>query len=238
MSGGTKDYAIVSTTVAFTNPSQITITVGDINFSAKGPDGTVVGQVFIKDTVIKPGVNQFNAEMHLAGPAGIIGQIFTAYLTNVPQIPLTIVGTPESTAIAPLKPAFATVNLATTMSGFQANLIAGVKVSVTLGEIMQKKARAFVTLQNPLATPYTLTGLKAVVIFPKSTGAFQVGHVDSIPAPCTVPAGATVTCDVWNVALDASLAQLIGVISAPDKSMNMQQNITCKVGGPDGYEAR
>lgn len=125
VTGGTKDYAIISTVVAFNNPSQITITVGDINFSAKAPDGTIVGKVFIKGVAIKPGVNQYNAEMHLAGPTAVIGQIFSAYLQNVPQIPLTIIGTKDSTTIEPLQTAFSTVSLSTAFAGFQANLIAG-----------------------------------------------------------------------------------------------------------------
>ncbi|KAI8340946.1 hypothetical protein BC941DRAFT_347764 [Chlamydoabsidia padenii] len=237
VTGGTKDYAIISATVALTNPSQITITVGDINFSALGPGGISVGIAYMKNTVIKPGVNNYNCEIHLFGPAPVIGAVFTAYLTNVPQIPLTIAGTPQSTTIVPLQKALSNVKLSTTMSGFQANLIAGVKVSVTIAEILAKKARAYVTLQNPLGTAYTLTGVHSVVIFPNGGSPFQVGHVDSMPSPCTVPAGGKVTCDAWPVVLDADLGKLLSVITAKDKSMNMQQNITCTVGGPGGYEA-
>ncbi|ORZ08637.1 hypothetical protein BCR42DRAFT_335337 [Absidia repens] len=218
VTGGTKDYAIISTVVEFTNPSQITITVGDINFSAKAPDGTIVGQVFIKGTVIKPGVNRYNAEMHLAGPTAVIGQIFSAYLQNVPQIPLTIVGTKESTTIEPLQSAFSTVSLSTSFAGFQANLIAGVKVSVTLADVLAKKAKATVTLQNPLATAYTLNDLQAKVSFPKDTGSIQVGHVDSMSAPCTVPPGQSVNCEPLAVKLDAGLADLLALITAKDKS--------------------
>lgn len=94
------------------------------------------------------------------------------------------------------------------------------------------------TLQNPLATAYTLTGLQAKVSFPKDTGAIQVGHVDSIPEPCTVPAGQSVTCAQWNVALDASIGDLLGIITAKDKSMDMTQTISCTVGGPDGYPGK
>ncbi|CAO3592899.1 unnamed protein product [Absidia cylindrospora] len=237
VTGGTKDYAIISTVVEFSNPSQITITVGDINFSAKAPDGTIVGQVFIKSAIIKPGVNQYNAEMHLAGPTAVIGQIFSAYLQNVPQIPLTIIGTKESTTIEPLQGALSTVSLATSFAGFQANLIAGVKVSVTLADVIAKKAKATVTLQNPLATAYTLTALQSKVSFPKDTGAIQVGHVDSIAAPCTVPPGQQVTCEPMQVILDAGIGELLGIITAKDKSMDMTQTISCAVGGPDGYPA-
>jgi hypothetical protein len=123
IAGGTKEYTLVKTVVAFNNPSQITITVGDISFAASSTQGPI-GEVFIKQTVIKPGRNQYDAEFHLAGETAVIGQLFTNYLTNV-KVPLVISGTQKSTAIVPLQNAFSTVKLDTTMQGIEANLIAG-----------------------------------------------------------------------------------------------------------------
>lgn len=238
VTGGNKDYAIVTTTVAFTNPSQITITIGDVNFSAKTSDGATIGQVFIKNTMIKSGVNQYNAEFRLAGDKTAIGKVFTAYLTNA-QVPLTIVGTQQSTTIEPLIPALETVNLATTMKGIPANLVDSVKVKVTIGDLFKHKATSIVTLRNPLKTAYTLTGLNAKVFFPNGSGGddFQVGHIDSIPEPCTVPAGGTTTCSPWEVAMDANTGQLLKLVTASDKSLNLKQDITSLVGGPNGYDA-
>ncbi|CAO3592898.1 unnamed protein product [Absidia cylindrospora] len=237
IAGGTKDYVLVKTVVAFTNPSQITISVGDINFSAKLSDGTTVGQVFITDTVIKPGVNQYNAEFHLAGPTGPIGQLFANYLTNV-QVPLTIVGTAESTKIEPLSSALQTVNLATIMPPIQALLVVKVKVIVTVEGLLSNTATTVATLQNPFATPYVLTGLNAVVSYVKPDGTIlEVGRVPSIPGPCTVPAGGQSSCDEWHVDLSASLVELVNILLAEDKSMNLNQTIQTSVGGSDGYHA-
>ncbi|KAI8343892.1 hypothetical protein BC941DRAFT_342149 [Chlamydoabsidia padenii] len=237
VTGGTKDYTIVTTVIAFTNPSQITITVGDINFSSKMSDGSVVGQVFMKAAVIKPGLNQLDAEFHLAGETKAIGQLFSGYMTNA-KVPLVVFGTEKSTNIEPLKPAFQTVNLATTMTGIQANMVAGVKVSVTIGDLITKKAQTVVTLQNPLNTPFVLTACKADVFFPGKNGIFKVGQVNSIPGPCTVPAGGSTKCDTWTVDMQADLGQLIELVVAKDKSMNLQQNITTTIGGSGGYVSR
>ncbi|KAI8337106.1 hypothetical protein BC941DRAFT_353316 [Chlamydoabsidia padenii] len=235
IAGGTKDYVLINTVVSFNNPSQITITIGDINFSATSTSGIALGQVFIKNTVIKPGVNTYNAEMHLAGPGPIIGFLFTNYLTNA-KVPLLIVGTPASTQIEPLKGALGSVKLATTMNGIQANLVATVKIIVKIEEVLAGKSTSVATLTNPFDTPYVLTGVKADVYFPSTiSGTFKVGHVDTIPSPCTVPAGGTVSCDPWEVILDAGLDKLIELLIADKKVLNMQQNITCLVGGPDGY---
>ncbi|ORZ09924.1 hypothetical protein BCR42DRAFT_462600 [Absidia repens] len=235
VTGGTKDYTIVSTVIAFTNPSQITITVGDINFASKMvEDGSVVGAVFMKDTVIKPGVNQMNAEFHLAGETAAIGHLFSCYMTAA-KVPLTIFGTDKSTEIPSLKSAFKTVSLSTEMTGIASNMVAGVKVSVTIGDLITKKAKSDVTLQNPLKTPYVLTGLKADVFFDGKNGPFKVGHIDSISESCTVPPGGSTQCSTWDVSMDANLGQLLELVFAKDKSLNLQQNITTTIGGPDGY---
>ncbi|KAI9300257.1 hypothetical protein BJ944DRAFT_30309 [Cunninghamella echinulata] len=234
--GGTKDYAIANAVVAFTNPSQITIIVGDVNFSAKTADGHIIGQVFIKGTVIKPGVNQYNSELHLAGPTEVLGRVFTDYLTNA-QVPLTVVGTEQSTAIEPLKKPFQTVNLATTLKGIQSDLVSNVRVDVNVFEFLANKAQAIVTLRDPLKTAYSLIGLRTDVFWQGRNGLYKIGEVNSITGPCTVPAGGSTTCDKWVVDLKAELTQLVEFVFAPDKSLNLQLNITALVGGEGGYQA-
>ncbi|ORX55704.1 hypothetical protein DM01DRAFT_1321012, partial [Hesseltinella vesiculosa] len=237
VSGGTSEYVIVDTVVAFNNPSQITITIGDLNLDALYA-GTKVGSVYFTNTVIKPGMNQFSSVFHLFGDTNAVGQVFSDYLTNA-QIGLSIIGSQQSTKVASLQTAMQTVNLATTMQGFQSNLIAGVKVIATLGGVLAQKAQTIVTLQNPLKTEYVLTDLHADVFFtPSSGGSFKVGHVAGIPGPCSVPAGGSTNCDQWTVNLDANLPQLLLLITAPNKNLNLQQNISTTVGGGNGYKSQ
>ncbi|CAO3627231.1 unnamed protein product [Cunninghamella blakesleeana] len=236
VTGGTKDYTQITLTVSFNNPSQITITVGDINFTAKTTDGTAIGQVFIKDTVIKPGVNQYQSDFHLAGDKVVVGKVFTAYLTNQ-QVPLTVVGTDKSTTIEPLKNAFQTVNLATTMQGIQADLVNHIKVDVSLGDLIAQKGQSTVTLRNPLKTDYQLTALKATALWPGKSGLITIGEINGIPGPCSVPAGGNTICNEWTVNLKANLVQLIEYVFAPNKNLNLQTQITALVGGSGGYES-
>ncbi|CAO3620361.1 unnamed protein product [Cunninghamella echinulata] len=235
VTGGTKDYTIISLAIALTNPSQITINVGDINFSAKA-HGYVIGQAFIKDTIIKPGVNQYNSEFRLAGPTELIGQVFAGYLTGA-QVPLNIVGTETSTAIEPLKNAFQTVNLATTMKGINAQLVSHVKVVINLEELANHKARSIVTLSNPLKTDYQLIGLKAIATWQGATSLITIGEINGIDKPCTCPAGGTVVCEPWTVDVKAGLAELGEYLFATNKNLNLQNQITALVGGPGGYQA-
>ncbi|ORX55671.1 hypothetical protein DM01DRAFT_1335066 [Hesseltinella vesiculosa] len=236
IAGGTSEYVLVNTKVAFNNPSQITIqNLGDISFTAQA-QGQTIGQVFIKGVTIVPGNNTFDAAFHLAGAKQVVGQVFSDYLTNA-QVPLSILGTEASTTVAPLKQAFSTVNLATVMSGIQANLITNIEMIVSLESLMNKQAGVKVSLRNTFETPYILTQAQAVVYFNSATGRIQIGHVDSIPAPCTVPTAGQTTCTQWTSAVDASVADLFQLLLSPNKVVDVQQNITTLVGGPSGYES-
>ncbi|CAO3592056.1 unnamed protein product [Absidia cylindrospora] len=233
--GGTKDYILVKLAVSFVNPSHITITVGNINFLTKAKDGATVGQVFITDTVIKPGVNKYETEFHMMGSTSAIGKLVGDYTMNQ-KVPLQVSGTMSSTTIAPLQSAFKSVNLATTMSGIDAKLVAAIKVVTTPKDLIQKTSKSIVTLNNPFKTPYVLEKLQVKVAFSKGGGSpFQVAHIESIPGPCTVPANGQTTCSAWHTILDASMINLGKLMLAPNKNLDVQQSITARVGGDNGY---
>ncbi|KAG0182429.1 hypothetical protein DFQ28_010921 [Apophysomyces sp. BC1034] len=233
--GGTKDYVLINLVVAFNNPSQITITIGDISFSTfMNEFNADIGNVFLQNVVIKPGMNQFNSVFHLGGSnSKAVAQMLGDYLTGA-KVPLTIKGTTQSTKIASLQSAFSTVQLATEMTGIQANLIAGVKVSVTGAVITSKMATSYVTLQNPLKTQYSITQVQATVVFNGKNGPFQMAHIDyKLPSPAVVPAGGKMTTQGWPVHIDAGLIELLGVVADPNKVISLQQNVTTVVG--DGF---
>ncbi|ORX61810.1 hypothetical protein DM01DRAFT_1365756 [Hesseltinella vesiculosa] len=238
VSGGTPEYTIVDTVIAYDNPSAITINVGNINFSSKmNDDGSVVGSVFMENVVIKPGPNQFNGVFHMQGTTEAIGRLYSAYMTNA-LVPMTVFGTSTSTNIPSLQPAFETVSLTTTMQGIQSNMVNSVKLSVTVEQLVNKQATIIVTLNNPLKTQMALVEAKAEMYWPGPSGEVLVGHVDSI-VPCTVPAGGTTTCQPWSAVVDASIIQLLPIVAASNKNMNLRQNVTGLIGTDGGgYQAK
>ncbi|KAI8375941.1 uncharacterized protein BYT42DRAFT_645619 [Radiomyces spectabilis] len=231
--GGTSEYVKVQLRVAFNNPSQITITVGDLSFAVMmNEQNANVGKVIMKDVVIKPGMNEFDAEMQLGGSdQKAVSQMLGDYLTNA-KVPLTIQGNEQSSQIASLQSGLSTVHLATTMQGIQSNLVKSVKVSARAIDILGKKATAYVTLNNPLDTEYAISKVKVDVTYPNGGQPYKVGHIDyELPSPITVPAGGTATTDGWPVSIDANIFQLFDLLGESDKSMNLQQNVSVIVGG-------
>lgn len=240
--GGTSDYVLIDLTFALTNPSNISITVGDINFNViLNEFNSVIGRTYVKDAVIPPGRTVLSGQLHL-GEASTnpkaVSQVLGNYLTSA-TIPLTIVGSDKSTAIAPLLPALSSVKLAATMTGIAGNLIGGVAVEGSIiGLIFQNKATSRITLRNPLDTTYAIKSVKASVMFNPSSGAkpFAVGTIDyTLPSPVVVPAGGSIQTDAWPVSISGSgvehLIQLLGMLLDPAKYFDIQQNVTVIVGG-------
>ncbi|RCI02457.1 hypothetical protein CU098_011225 [Rhizopus stolonifer] len=242
--GGTSGYTILNFSFDLTNPSNITITAGDINFDiVMNEFNSVIGRSYLKAVIIPPGTKTFSGELHLGEKSTntkAIEKIFSDYLTGA-KVPLTIQGSTESTKIAPLVPALSSVKLATEMTGMNANLISQIAVKGSIiGLILLNQASSAITLRNPLKTSYSITRVQASVVFKPSSGAapFTVGTIDyTPPSAATVPAGGSITTDDWPVKIVSGgiehLGQMLGLLLDPNKYFDVQQNVTVVVG--DGY---
>ncbi|KAI8149169.1 hypothetical protein BJV82DRAFT_663501 [Fennellomyces sp. T-0311] len=240
VTGGTKEYIIVSTKIAMTNPSQITITLGDMildvymnEFNAK------IGDVTIKDTTIVPGTNHMDAEMHMySDNHQALGQLLSNYMTGA-TAPLTVRGTEKSTSIASLKDGLSTVNLQTSITGITDKLVVGAVVYPHIG-ITEISANTAVTLYNPLQTPFTLISVKADITSINAAGkSFNVGTIDyNLPSPMTVMPGEQATSDIWPVNLELTgetVVDIVGLLFSPDPKIDIKQNVTILVGGANGF---
>ncbi|KAI8372839.1 uncharacterized protein BYT42DRAFT_578204 [Radiomyces spectabilis] len=230
--GGQPEYVEIDLKIAFSNPSAITITVGDLTFDTiMNEFQSSVGIVYLKDVVIKPGVNTFDAKMHMGGTdLKALAQMLSNFLTNA-QVPLTISGTPSSTKIAPLQKALASVKLATTLQGLPNQLVESTYVSTTLINALMGKASTYVTLKNPLDTPFTVYKVQATIRHTDNDGPYQLGHIDyTLDSPLTVPAKSSIMSNKWPVSLDASASKLLGLLSAKEIDIDISQNVTVVVG--------
>ncbi|KAI8149167.1 hypothetical protein BJV82DRAFT_209323 [Fennellomyces sp. T-0311] len=238
VTGGTRDYIIVSTRIAMTNPSQITITVGDMildvymnEFNAK------VGDVTIKDATIAPGTNEMDAEMHMySDNHQALGQLLSNYMTAA-TVPLTVKGTEQSSDIASLKGGLSTVNMQTSITGMSDKLVVDAYVYASLSPI---SATTSVTLYNPLQTSFTLLSVEAVVTaVGRRSGSFVVGTIEyTLPNPLTVEAGQHVVSDRWPVTVNLAiptLSDLVEFLLTGNPKINITQNVTILVGGSDGF---
>ncbi|KAG0174915.1 hypothetical protein DFQ28_003660 [Apophysomyces sp. BC1034] len=233
--GGTAQYIEVALKIAFNNPSQISIKVGDINFDTTMNEFNAnIGTVFLKDVTIVPGQNTFDAVMHMQStnlPA--LSKMLTYYLTKV-NVPLTITGSDKSTGVQSLKGGLSSVKLATSMQGIDGHLIVSTVVTANALEILfSHKATSAVTLHNPLGTKFTILKVEAKVMYTKLAAPFQVGHIDyQLASPVTIPAGGQAVAEGWPLVIDADIGSLLKMVQGP-QFVDLQQTVTVIVG--DGF---
>ncbi|KAI7907912.1 uncharacterized protein BX663DRAFT_492385 [Cokeromyces recurvatus] len=245
VTGAASHYIKISLTTQFNNPSNITISIGDINFNVQMPQfgNTNVGKAYLNNVVIVPGVNTFSTEMHLGEGATnleAMGTMLTSYLTGA-AVPLTIAGAPSSSTIPPVQQALSQLKLSTTMNGIKDGLIKHISVYSDILSIYGGEAQADVTLYNPLEVPFTVVHIKAdchKVI--KCTVAGNVGEnrlVGSIDyelaSPLTIPPKSTATAGPWPVKIDngADIPGLLATFADMDLTYNVTQNASVIIDG-------
>lgn len=238
VAGGTSDYILVKLSIAMTNPSQITITLGDMKLITNMDEfNSAVGDVFLKDVTIKPGNNTMDVEMHMGGSdKKALQQLLSDYMTGA-TVPLTITGSQDATEIEPLKDALSTIKLATTMTGIKEKLVDSVYVSAGLDALTSKQAKTKITLTNPIGTAFSINSIEAVVYTTLNGNRFQVGHIDyKLPSPFTVSSGEQATSEEMPVNVDADIGQLLELLfNAKDLKFDIYQNASVIVGEGDGF---
>lgn len=244
ITGSTASYVIVDLTVQLNNPSDTTITVGDINFDVLMPayNNARVGVVYMAGVIIPPGAKTYVATMHLgemATSAEAVGAMFTNYMTGV-TVPLVIAGTERSTNIVPLSLALSSLQLASAAPGTQTKLITEVYVTGELDELTQGIAKTKITLNNPLDTSITIIKINAVskknivcTAWSKTFVGYQtIGTIDYIlPQPLTIPARATVQTDFIPLTLPGIVEGMQSILG--DRHIDVDQHAEVIVG--DGF---
>ncbi|CAO3693098.1 unnamed protein product [Umbelopsis ramanniana] len=221
IAGATSSYIQIELGVVLTNPSAITITVGDIVFRtiAFGYD---LGPTLLKQVTIAPGANSYSAEFQLTPSAdtaqqAVIGQILSGYLMGG-TFPLTVQGTTASSPIASLQEALAGVKLATSITGIAPSLITKAEVSNIQFNLPPNPitAATYVTLNNPLDTSFGLLSIHAKIIYANNGNPFQLAHIDLDfgGVPFTVGSKQSVTTPGLPLVFDASALQLLTLLSS------------------------
>ncbi|KAK4511701.1 uncharacterized protein ATC70_007244 [Mucor velutinosus] len=227
--GGTATYIAVDLVIALNNPSQITITAGDLNFDViMDASGSKVGVVTLTNTVIKPGRNEMPASMKMTSTDLLsLSKMLTNYLTN--QVtPLTVKGSAASTKIIPLQPGLAQVALKTNMQGIPASLVVENQM-----KMVGLTPHIWVKFYNPLDTPYTVAGVNCNVFFTSKDGKYlQLGTLSgAIEPPVTVPPKGTAT-NVNELILKVQLLNAISFLQLQGdaRKVDLFQNVTVVVG--------
>ncbi|GAA5951249.1 hypothetical protein JCM3765_002422 [Sporobolomyces pararoseus] len=155
---GYSDYLQINVNAHLYNPSNITIGTGDVAFGLDF-QSQQIGTADIANLVLVPGENNVPTAVHYqprGGAAQAAGQLLLEnYIQNV-NSSTVIQGNSDTTPIASLKQALATIQLNTVIPAYDQNLItkAALTFPINIGET--SIAEAVVTLQNPFTATINL----------------------------------------------------------------------------------
>ncbi|KAG0051481.1 hypothetical protein BGZ83_003725 [Gryganskiella cystojenkinii] len=123
ITGGTPDYLEIHQNVVLQNPSGLTVKVGQVSFDI-GYAGNAMGKAVVSNMVLTPGANVLPAVFHLAPTNTHIRDAFLSGFVAGASFTLDVAGGADSTTVASLKDAMASVKMASTITGITDKLIA------------------------------------------------------------------------------------------------------------------
>lgn len=227
---GYPTYIAVELVIALNNPSNITITAGNLDFNVvMDASGSVVGYVQLPQAVIKPGRNEMKANMKMTSTDLVsLATLLSNYLTGK-NTPLTVQGTPTSTSIVPLQYGLSQLKLKTNLQGIPPTLVVETQLDLVLGIIPY----IYVKFSNPLDTPYTVRAVDSTVMFTSLDGKYlKLGTLKGSFSPAvTVPAKGTAVNEK-PLTLTPDVFNLAAFFAIPDgkRIVDLTQTVTVTVG--------
>lgn len=156
--GGTKDHILLSTTCEITNPSDMTLSMGDVSLSLLH-DSQQVGTVFMNDMILKPGKNTMTATAHYApkttAQTASGRTLLAQYVTGKPST-VTITGSPTSSPYVYLLPALESLHSTTTLPGEPRKMIIRTHLVVDPFMALKLQSATKLVLFNPMDAPITV----------------------------------------------------------------------------------
>ncbi|KAF9344852.1 hypothetical protein BGX26_003824, partial [Mortierella sp. AD094] len=183
VTGGTTDALQLNITVIIVNPSSISMSAGDIVFSLVY-GGANLGTVTLPNLSIVPGANTVSAFSSINPAASPQGIELLALYTSGTGATVNIAGTPTSTSIDSLSPAFAALNIGSQMPGLQQKLLAGASLVVLDTTLVNGLAQTVVTVNNPFVPPLTIMSINSNITY---NGISLGTVVSTFPAPPVIP---------------------------------------------------
>ncbi|KAI9242728.1 hypothetical protein MVEG_09075 [Podila verticillata NRRL 6337] len=245
--GGTPQYLEIHQNVVLQNPSGLTVKVGDVAFNI-GYAGHAMGRAVVSNMVLTPGANTLPAVFHLTPDNDAIRDGFLSGFVAGASFTLDVAGSADSTNVASLKDAMASVKMASVIKGITDKLIApGSAAQPALLEMLQllhpRKTPVQVMIYNPFDTPLYIKRMSASTTW----NGKDFGTLDE-EVGLTVPPRSTVLSPTVTMVSPAGLGFMTSTIlpfmlafpqllfgATADVPFNIKSTIVAVVGGSNGY---
>ena len=213
VSGGDASNLLLAINVTMSNPSDFSISTGDVSF-IMGASGADLGVVTLKNLTLARGDNTVLASATFDPKSSEIGQNLLSTFVMGKDNSVSISGYPNSTAIASLAKPLSVVSLGSTLPGLKAALIQGGALTVNPDTTQNGIVGVKVAIANPFSAGLSITKVVAAATF----AGMPVGNIDQDISsnPFVIPGKATAESQSLNMNMNidpAAVALLLRTLA-------------------------
>jgi hypothetical protein len=173
MTGGTQEALQLNIGVTMGNPSDFSMSVGDVTF-AMFAGSTQVGTVTLANLTLQRGDNKVIAKANFDPKSSNDGQTMLSTFVMGKNSSASIGGYDGSTAIASLSSALSAIKIDTTLPGLAAPLIQSGALKVLPDTVQTSIVNVAVTIANPFTAGLAITKVKSAATYK----GMPVGNID------------------------------------------------------------
>jgi hypothetical protein len=203
VTGGQADYLELGINVTMANPSDFSISTGDVSFAMMS-ESTTLGAVILKNLTLNRGSNDLTAVAQFDPKSSQVGQDLLSSFVMGSDNSVQIAGQEGSTPIASLADALKDVSLSSTLPGLKAALIQGSALTVLPSTLSDGVVHVKVSIANPFSAGMSIHKVVSSV----SYNGMPVGNIDQDIGsnPIIIPGHATVQSSDLNMVMNTEPA--------------------------------
>lgn len=233
VTGGTATHLVIDVQVLMFNPSSVSISMSDIQFTLMF-QSLLLGTVLMETLDLRSGQNRVSARVLFHPDRRVDGQVLAgrkllSQFTCGQPSQVLIVGTSSSSPLKYLAPTLQTISIPTVMTGLDQPLIQGASMSVFSANPITMRAPSKLDIYNPFEAPIFINRIQGTV----SLAQRIIGDIDvTLTTPIELlPQQVAKTPEIGiklRLGLSAVNALLRG--AAGQLAVDVESVIGCKVG--------
>jgi hypothetical protein len=173
VTGGTSEALQLAISVSMDNPSDFSISTGDVSFNM-GASGTQLGVVTLSNLTLARGSNTVAAISTFDPNASDVGKNILSTFVMGQENSLDISGFDNSTGIASLAGALGAITLQSTLPGLTTAIVQGASMSILSDSIASGTVAVKVTIADPFTAGLSVTKVVSAATF----NGMPLGNID------------------------------------------------------------
>lgn len=171
--GGQADHLELTINVTMQNPSDFSISTGDVHFAMLA-SATSIGEVILSNLTLNRGSNTVLTSAKFDPKSSSVGQDLLSTFVMGKDNGVSIGGLPESTAIVSLAEGLSQVAIDTTLPGLKVALIQGSALTVRPTTLTDGVVGVKVTIANPFSAGLSISKVVSAVTY----NGMPIGNID------------------------------------------------------------